>query len=171
MGEGRITSADWWPRDEPRVVIEVSGANVVVRPTCDVDRAYTTSLADVINAATATDICVVIDPEPIRCDDSFAADDLPRAERSCALPPTCRPFEAEIEMAGIVRLHARCAVWLVDVSKGRFCQLDAHVDPRFLGDDAWIPVVAVCVTPTRLIALGVDGTRTSATRAHPVLVE
>jgi hypothetical protein len=168
MVNGRTTLPDARRRDEARVVIGVSGANVVIRPACDVDRAYTMSLTDVINAASATDTCVVIDPEPIRCDDTFAAYELPVEDRTCSLHPACRPFDAEFEMAGIVRLHAEGTVWLIDVSKGRFCQLDAHVDPRFLGDDAWKPVVAVCVTPTRLIALSVDGTRTSATRAHPV---
>jgi hypothetical protein len=154
--------------DEHRVVIEVSGANVVIRPTCDVDRSYTVSLADVINAASATDTCVVIDPQPIRCDDTFAAHEPSVVERRCPLHRACRAVGAEVVSAGVVRLHAEGTVWLVDVSRGRFCQLDTDVDPRFLGCDAWKPVVAVCVTPTRLVALGVDGTRTSARRAHPV---
>lgn len=171
MMDERTALTDTWPRDEPRVVIEVSGANVVIRPTCDVDRVYTMLLADVINAGSATDTCVVIDPEPIRCDDTAAAYELPVADRTCSRHSTGRPFDAEFAVAGVVRLHAEGAVWLIDVSKGRFCQLDAHVDPRFLGDEAWKPVVAVCVTPTRLIALSVDGTRTSARRAHPVLLE
>jgi aromatic ring-opening dioxygenase LigB subunit len=171
MVDGRYESSGTWPRDEPRVVIEVSGANVVIRPSTDVDRNYTMSLADVIDAASATDTCVVIDPEPIRCDDSFAAYEAYEptvADRTSAQPRTCRAFGAEVVLAGVVRLHAEGTVWLIDVSKARFCQLDAHVDLRFLGDDAWKPIVAVCVTPSRLIALGVDGTRTSARRAHPV---
>jgi hypothetical protein len=129
------------------------------------------SLADVINAASASDISVVIDPEPIRCDDAFAGGDLGTADRTRASHPTCRPVDAEIATAGIVRLRAEGAVWLVDVSKSRLCQLDADVDPRFLGEDAWRPVVAVCVTPARLVALLVDGTRTSALRARPVLLD
>jgi hypothetical protein len=47
------------------IVVEVSGANVVVRPARDVDRAYAAPLADVINAASATDIGVLIDPGPV----------------------------------------------------------------------------------------------------------
>jgi hypothetical protein len=168
MVDGRSGVLDTWLRDEPRVVIEVSGANVVIRPTWDVDRSYTVSLADVINAASATDTCVVIDPQPIRCDDTFAADSPSVVDRTCSLHAACRAVGAEVASAGIVRLHAEGTVWLIDVSKGRFCQLDTDVDPRFLGDDAWRPVVAVCVTPTRLVALGFDGTRTSARRAHPV---
>ena len=170
MEGGRTAAHNTWPRDEPRVVIGVSGTNIVIRPTCDVDRAYTMALADVINAASATDTCVVIDPEPIRCEDTFAADELPVADRTCSLHPTCRSFDAEFAMVGIVRLHAERTVWLIDVNRSRFCQLDAHVDPRFLGEDAWKPVVAVCVTPTVLIALSVDGIRTRSKRAHPVLV-
>lgn len=166
----RRTASNTWPRDEPRVVIEVSGSNIVIRPTCDVDTAYTMALADVINAASATGTCVVIDSAPIRCDDTFAAYELPVADRTCSLHPTCHTFDAEFAMAGIVRLHTEGTVWLIDVSRSRFCQLDAQVDPRFLGDDAWTPVVAVCVTPALLIALCADGTRTSAKRALPVLL-
>lgn len=171
MVDGRTAMPETSLPEEPRVVIEISGGSAVIRPACDVDRAYTMSLADVINAASATDTCVVIDPQPIRCDDTFAAHELSAADRKCSLHPTCRPFDAEFALAGIVRLHAEGTVWLVDVNRGRFCQLDTHVDPRFLGDDAWKPVVALCVTPTRLVALGVDGTRTSANRAHPALIE
>jgi hypothetical protein len=170
MGDGRSASSDTWTGDEPRVVIEVDGANVVIRPSAHVDRSYTMSLAEVINAASATDICVLIDPEPFRCDESFDAYEPAAADRHSVQPRTCRPFGAEVVLAGVVRLHAEGTVWLVDVCRGRFCQLDAHVDLRFLGDEAWKPIVAVCVTPTRLIALGVDGTRTSARRAHPVPV-
>jgi hypothetical protein len=128
------------------------------------------SLADVINAASASDISVVIDPEPIRCDDAFACGDLGAVDRTRASHTTC-PVDAEIAAAGIVRLRAEGAVWLVDVCRGRLCQLDADVDPRFLGEGAWRPVVAVGVTPTRLVALRVDGTRTSAQRARPVLLD
>jgi hypothetical protein len=171
MADGGTTVPVTWPRGEPRVVIEVSGANVVIRPTPDIDRAHTMSLADVINAASASDMSVVIDPEPIRCDEAFAEGDVAAADRTRGSHPTCRPVDAEVATAGIVRLRAEGAVWLVDVRKGRLCQLDADVDPRFLGEDAWRSVVAVCVTPTRLVALRVDGTRTSALRARPVLLD
>jgi hypothetical protein len=168
MGDGRSASSDTWPRDEPRVVIEVRRANFVIRPSTHVDTTYTTSLASVINAASATDICVVIDPEPIRCDDSFDPYEPPAADRNPVQHRTCRPLGAEVVLAGVVRLHAEGTVWLVDVCKGRFCQLDADVDLRFLGGEAWKPIVAVCVTPTRLIALGMDGTRISANRASGI---
>ena len=167
MVHGRTAMPKTRLREEPRVSIEISGPNVVIRPAHDVDRAYTMSLADVINAASATDLCVVIDLEPIGCNDDFITHELPAADRTCSLHPMCRPFDAEFAMAGIVRLHAEGAVWLVDVNRGRFCQLDTLVDPRFLGDEAWRPLVAVCVAPTRLVALGGDGVRTSATRARP----
>ncbi len=151
---------------DERVVIESGGANVVIRPSSNVDRAYTTSLVEVINAASATDVCVVIDPEPIRCDDDFAAETPPLADQGGAEHRNRRPAGAEVAMAGVVRLDAEGTVWLVDVNHGRFCRLEAPLDVRFLGDDAWEPVVALCVTPSRLIALNVDGNRTSANRAH-----
>jgi hypothetical protein len=152
--------------DEPRVVIEVRGPNVVIRSTSDVDQAYTASLADVINAAASTETCVVIDPAPIPCDDAFAAYEATATDRSCGVHEGCRPSAAEAAAAGVVRLHAECTVWLIDVGKGRFCRMDDSLDLRFLDEKAWRPLVAVCITPTRLIALGTDGNLTSARRAH-----
>lgn len=167
MVPGQPTDPDDHAPLEPRVVIEISGPNVVVRATAHIDRAYTTSLADVINAASDTHTCVVIDPEPIRCDDTFAAYQRPDKDRSCTLHDTCRPVGAEVAMAGVVRIPAQDTVWLIDVSKGRLCQVDHSVDPRFLSHDAWTPIVAVSVTPTRLTALNTNGTQSSAARAHP----
>ena len=166
MVPGQSVSPDRSARDEARVVIEVAGANVVIRATAHVDKSYTRSLADVINAASDIDTCVVIDPEPIRCDDAFAAYEPLAADRSCSLQRTCRPVEAEVALAGVVRLRAEGSEWLIDVSSGRFCQVNVDDDVPFLGHEAWKPVVAVCVTPTQLIGLSVDGTLMSATRAR-----
>jgi hypothetical protein len=153
--------------DEQCITIEVSGANVVVRSSAQVDRASTMSLANVVNAATDTNTCVVIDPEPIRCDDAFASYVPTRAEQTCPQHPRCRAAEADVAAIGVVRLRTESSVWLIDVGKGRFCQADSDHDVHFLTPDAWRPLVAVCVTPTRLIALGADGEFTSARRAHP----
>ncbi len=152
--------------DEPRVVIEMGGTNIVIRASARVDRRYTSSLADVVNVASDTDTSVVIDPEPIRCDDDFAAYRVAEDDEPCAMHAGCRPVGVEVAAIGVVRMHAEHTVWLVDVVEGRFCQVDPGVDVRFLGRDGWAPVVAVCVTPSRLVALGVDGTLTSAPRAH-----
>lgn len=161
--------ADSTARSEPHVVIEVSGANVVIRATDQVDRECTTSLADVINAATDTNTCVVIDPQPIRCDDIFAAYEPSESERSCAVHEMCRPSEADVAGLGIVRIRAERTIWLIDVRNGRFCQMSQDHEPRFVAEEAWRHIVAVCVTPTRLIALDTDGGLTSAGRAHPAV--
>jgi hypothetical protein len=150
----------------PRVVIEMGGPNVVIRATSHVDRAYTASLADVLNAASSTHTCVVIDPEPIRCDDGFATYDAEGPHEPCADHRSCRPVEAEVAGTGIVRIPAERTVWLIDVRRGTFCRVDRGTNPRFIAAEAWSPVVAVCVTPRRLIALGLDGVLISAERAH-----
>ena len=152
--------------DQPSVLIEVSGSNVVIRATPEVDHACTAALAEVINAASDTDTCVVIDPHPVRCDDDFAAYRAADEERSCLEHTICRPTHAEVAAPGVVRVRAEGTVWLVDVRNGRLCQLDTDVDPRFIGERDWQPLVAICVTPTRLIALGIDGDLRSARRAH-----
>lgn len=152
--------------DEPRVTIEMGGPNIVIRSSPAIDREYTTSLAHAVNAATATHTTVVLDPDPIRCDDSFAGACLPEWETTCPEHATCQPSEVEVIGSGIVRIAAESSWWLVDVAHGRFCRTDGRVDPHFIDRSSWTPVVAVCVTPTRLRALTDDGSLVSSVRAH-----
>lgn len=152
--------------DEPRVTIEMGGPNVVIRSSPAIDREYTTTLAHAVNAATMTRTVVVLDPDPIRCDDAFAGASLPAWETDCAEHAECQPSEVEVVGSGIVRIAAESGWWMVDVAHGRFCRAERRVDPHFLGDDSWTPVVAVCVTPSRLRALTTDGSLVSSPRAH-----
>ena len=152
--------------DEPRVTIEMGGPNIVIRSSTAIDREYTTTLAHAVNAATATHTVVVLDPDPIRCDDSFAGASLPASETACAEHADCRPSEVEVVGSGVVRIAAVSSWWLIDVAHGRFCRTDGPVDPHFIDGPSWTPVVAVCVTPSRLRALTVDGSVISCARAH-----
>ena len=152
--------------EEPRVTIEMGGPNIVIRSSTAIDREYTTTLAHAVNAATATHTVVVLDPDPIRCDDSFAGASLPASETACAEHAECRPSEVEVVGSGIVRIAAESSWWLVDVAHGRFCRTDGRVDPHFIDGPSWTPVVAVCVTPSRLRALTVEGSVISGARAH-----
>jgi hypothetical protein len=152
--------------DEPRVTIEMGGPNIVIRSSTAIDREYTTTLAHAVNAATATHTVVVLDPDPIRCDDSFAGASLPASETACAEHAECRPSEVEVVGSGVVRIAAESSWWLVDVAHGRFCRTDGRVDPHFIDGPSWTPVVAICVTPSRLRALTVEGSVISSVRAH-----
>jgi hypothetical protein len=152
--------------DEPRVTIEMGGPNIVIRSSPAIDREYTTSLVHAVNAATFTHTVVVLDPDPIRCDDSFAGATLPASETHCAEHAECRPSEVEVVGSGMVRIEAESSWWLVDVAHGRFCRTDGRVDPHFIDGPSWTPVVAVCVTPSRLRALTVEGCVVSSIRAH-----
>jgi hypothetical protein len=152
--------------DEPRITIEMGGANIVIRANSHVDHGYTTTLAEAINAATEADTSVVVDPAPIRCDDKFAAYVDGSPTTPCSVHPSCRAVAAEVVAAGVVRLRTERRSWLIDVSNGRMCHLDGHINLRFLSDQAWTRVVAVCVTPSRLIALMPNGRLLSARRAH-----
>lgn len=150
---------------EPHVVIEMGGENIVVRATSHVDHAYTESLADVLNAASETQTSVVIDPQPIRCDDVFAAfasGDVARRHAS----PAGRPVDVEVAATGVLRIRARRDTWFVDVRRGRLCRCDGTTGAsiRFLGSEVWGPIVAVCVTPTRVVAQRLDGVLLSAER-------
>lgn len=152
--------------DEPRVTIEMGGPNIVIRSSPAIDREYTTTLAHAVNAATATHTVVVLDPDPIRCDDSFAGACLPTSETDCAEHADCRPSDVEVVGSGMVRIAAETSWWLVDVAHGRFCRTDGRVDPHFIDGPSWTPIVAVCVTPSRLRALTADGSLISSIRAH-----
>jgi hypothetical protein len=152
--------------DEPRVTIEMGGPNVVIRSSPAIDREYTTTLAHAVNAATATHTVVVLDPDPIRCDDSFAGAFLPESETACTEHADCRPSEVEVVGSGTIRIAAETSWWLIDVAHGRFCRTDGRVDPHFIDGPSWTPVVAVCVTPSRLRALTADGSLVSSARAH-----
>lgn len=152
--------------DEPRVTIEMGGPNIVIRSTAAIDQEYTNALAHAVNAAADTDMVVVIDPEPIRCDDAFATHQLQASEIACADHADCRPVAAKAIARGVIRIAAEHSWWNVDVGAGRFCQTESALDIRFLRSEDWTPVIAVCVTPTRLSALTCDDTLVTSYRAH-----
>lgn len=162
------TSTDHLDHEQPRVTIEMGGSNIVIRSTAGIDRAYTSSLTHALNAAVDTGTAVVIDPEPIRCDDAFAAYRLPDPDLPCSDHARCRPLDAEVVRSGVIRIRAERTTWTIDVSRGRFCQSEAPVDVRFLDPAAWTSVIAICVTRTKLCALAVDGTLITSHRAHGV---
>ena len=168
MAEPWNASPDQLAHEQPRVTIEMGGSNIVIRSTAGIDRACTSTLAHAVNAAADTDTAVVIDPEPIRCDDMFAAYRLPGSEVPCSDHVRCRPLDAEVVRTGIIQIRAERTIWMIDVSRGRFCQSEAPVDVRFLDPAAWTPVIAICVTRTKLCALAADGALITCNRAHAV---
>ena len=168
MIEPSTMPTDQLAHQQPRVTIEMRGSNIVIRSTAGVDRTYTSTLADVVHAAADTDTAVVIDPEPIRCDDMFAAYRLPGLEVPCSDHVPCRPLDAEVVQTGMIQIRAERTTWTIDVSRGRFCQSEAPVDVRILHPTAWTPIIAIGVTRTRLCALATDGTLITSNRAHDV---
>lgn len=155
------------PRDdEPRVTIEMGGPNIVIRSSAAIDREYTASLAHAVDAAADTGTVVVLDPDPIRCDDAFAGAPLPPAEIACDRHASCRPTAVEVVGSGVIRFAAEHCWWTLDVAHGRFCRTDRPIEPCFVSTSAWTNVVAVCVTPTRLRALTEDGSLVTSIRAH-----
>jgi hypothetical protein len=153
-------------KPEPHVVIEMGGPNVVIRSTTAIDHADTMALAHAVNAAADTHTVVVIDPESIRCDDAFATHALPATDITCARHVACRPMPVEAISRGIIRIAAEHTSWTIDVDTGRFCQTDFPIDTKFLDPESWTPVIAICVTPTKLTALTADRTLITSDRAH-----
>jgi hypothetical protein len=151
--------------DEPLVTIEMGGANLVIRAGSHFDHASTISLAGAVNAAADADVAVVIDPSSVRCDDEFARYGYERIAE-CRDHDGCRPAAVQVVGSGIIRITAERTVWTIDVAHGRLCRTDAPLDVHFLGPEAWTPVVAVCVTPSRLVALLLDDAHVSERRAH-----
>ena len=106
---------------------------------------------------------VVIDPASVRCDDTFASFTHPRPIEE---PDVGRPVAAEFAAVGMIRLAGEGTCWTVDVAGGRLCRTDVPHDVRFLGPDAWAPMIALCVTHDRLVALTADGRHVSERRAR-----
>ena len=154
------------PAEMPRVTIEMGGPNIVIRTTPAIDRECTDALTHAVNAAADTDTVVVIDPDPIRCDDSFASRLHHPPSSACTDHPQCRPVSVEAIGRGIVRIAGEQTSWTIDVGAGRFCQTDHGLDVHFIHSSAWTPVVAVCVTPTSMSALTTGGTLVTSKRAH-----
>ena len=163
-GVDRSASKD--PDEEPRVTIEMGGPNIVIRSMADIDLQYTSPLADAVNVANDNGMVVVIDPHTIKCDDAFATSALPLSEIRCAEHPECRPTAVEAVDRGVIRISGEYTSWMIDVGRGRFCQVDTPIDIMFLHPETWTPLVAFYVTPTKLSALTADGTLVTSRRAH-----
>lgn len=150
----------------PQLTIEMRGPNIVIRSTCPTDEHHASALADAVNAASLTQTAVVIDPEPVRCDDVFAATRDSTSPTGCIHHDSCEPIEVEVLNSRMIRIPAERNSWTIDLMNGRFSQAAPRTDVLYLGADAWIPVIAIMVTPTRLTALTTSGTMISANRAH-----
>jgi hypothetical protein len=84
----------------------------------------------------------------------------------CSDHVPCRPLDVEVVRTGIIQIRTERTIWTIDVSRGRFCQSQAPVDIRFLDPAAWTPVIAICVTRTKVCALAADGSLITSNRAH-----
>lgn len=160
-----LPEAEPLARPEPRVTIEMGGANLVVRSAHDIDRTDTIALVAAVNAAATTDTVIVLDPVPIRCGADFAAFEhaAPEMAESTRGPV---PLDAEVVAPGLIRIDAEHTVWMIDLIGGRFCQTDTPIDVHFMPSSGWTPIVAVCVTTDRVTALTADGGQVSSIRAH-----
>ena len=148
------------------VVVEMGGDNIVVRSPVGATYLHATSLAELVNAATRANTIVVVDPAPMRCDEAFATYMSSDADRTCRDHARCAPSEAVVVTEGHMHVRTEGGVWLLDLGLGRLARTDDRVDPQFLAGSAWSPIVAVRIAPTRLTALGPDGSLTSAPRDH-----
>lgn len=151
---------------ESCVAVEMRGPNVVVRSTSGIDRAGTEGLAHLINAAVATELAVVIDPEQLRCSDAVVSEPVPVTDLRCRRHHGCRPVDVEVVGHGILRVAGESQWWTIDVAGGLFCRSGRQVDVRFLGRDDWVALRGVWITPTRLTAMAADDSLVTANRAH-----
>jgi hypothetical protein len=160
---GSETTGDF---NSPQLTIGMCGQNIVVRPTAAIDEGYALALAGTVNAAAATDTVVIIDPEPVRCDDAFAGDDHATFASKCASHDRCEPVDAEAVNSQMIRIAAERDSWTIDLRAGRFCRAAPKTDLLYLSPESWVPVIAIIVTRTRLSALSTDGALITSTRAH-----
>lgn len=150
----------------PHLVIEMRGPNLVVRTGTQVDDAHISALADMINAAAISNIAVIIDPVPGRCDGAFAANEEPVRSTRCVDHPDCEPVDAFALNSRMIRIPTVQNSWTIDLEYRRFCQTAPRAEIRHHRPEGWTPMIAVMVTATRLTAVTLDGTRISTDRAH-----
>ena len=150
----------------PQPIIAMCGQNIVIRSTAEIDEGYTLALVGAVNSAAATDTVVIIDPEPVRCDDAFAGDEHASSVSKCASHRRCEAVEAEMVNSRMIRIAAELDSWIIDLRAGRFCQAAPKTHHLYVSPEAWVPVIAIIVTRTRLSALTTDGALITSSRAH-----
>jgi hypothetical protein len=148
------------------VTIQMSGPNVVVRSSRQIDRAATESVVHLLNSSATSEVVVVIDPEQIRCRDSFASTPAEVAELRCCARRLCRPRDVETVGDGVVRVAGEQSWWTIDIGAGRFVQSDHPLDVRFIGDEAWVALEGVWITAVKLTVATADGGLVSGYRAR-----
>lgn len=152
-----------------QLAITMRGPNIVIRSADVIDEGCAVPIASVVNAAAVTGAVVIIDPEPVRCDDAFARYEhasTASTASTCRSHASCQPVEAEVVNSRMIRLAAELDTWTIDVSAGRFCQASPGIHHLYLSPEAWVPIVAVIVTRTRLSALTTQGALITTSRAH-----
>ena len=150
----------------PQLTITMCGPNIVIRSTAAIDEGCTLALVGAVNSAAATDTVVIIDPEPFRCDNAFAGDEHATSTSACTSHGRCEPVEAEVVNSRMIRIAAELDSWTIDLKAGRFCQAAARTHHLYVSPEAWISVIAIIVTRTRLSALTTDGALITSSRAH-----
>ena len=80
----------------PQLTVTMRGPNIVIRSTAAIDEGCTLALVGAINSAAATDTVVIIDPEPVPCDDAFARDEHATLASKCTSHGRCEPVDAEV---------------------------------------------------------------------------
>ena len=150
----------------PQLTITMRGQNIVIRSTAAIDEGCTLALVGAVNGAAATDTVVIIDPEPVHCDDAFAGDVHTSSASPCASHGRCEPVEAEVVNSRMIRIAAELDSWTIDLRAGRFCQAAPRTHHLYVSPEAWVPVVAIVVTRTRLSALTTAGGLITSSRAH-----
>jgi hypothetical protein len=150
----------------PQLTIGMFGENIVIRSAADMDEGYALAVAGTVNAAAATDTVVIIDPQPVRCDDAFAGDEHATHAWTCASHDPCEPVDAEVFNSGMIRIATERDSWTIDLRAGRFCRAAPTTDLYYLSPEAWVPIVAIIVTRFRLSALTTEGGLITSSRAH-----
>ena len=150
----------------PQLIVTMSGQNIVIRSTAAIDEGCAVALVDALNSAAATDTVVIIDPEPVHCDDAFAGGEHAAFAPTCASHTRCEPVAAEVVNSRMIRIAAELDSWTIDLRAGRFCQSPPATHHLYVSPEAWVPVIAIAVTRTRLSALTADGALITSSRAH-----
>ena len=161
-----LTSGRTEESSPPHLTVTMRGRNLVIRSTAAIDEGCTLALVEAINSAAATDTVVIIDPDPVPCDDAFARDEHATFASTCASHGRCEPVKAEAVNSRMIRIAAELDAWTIDLRSGRFCQAGPRTHHLYISPEAWVPVMAIAITRTWMSALTTDGALITSSRAH-----
>lgn len=160
--------SEWKP---PPITISMDHDRVVIRPDAPLDRDATVALTEALNAAVLAGSTVLVDlgerDRPRRRTDvelCAGRDEVAPVTTTAGGDDSRCPVDVLVAGPGLIRIAASASWWTIDLRRRRFCQSEAPIDRRFVGEDAWTLIRSLRVSPATVSALTASGTLVTSSR-------